>query len=438
MGRVFVLLAVLVGIGAWRWRTRATPRSRAAGLCASLVVLVTCVELGAVALTPRPEEEPRSRNAWEPAELDIPALGGFAVPAPLLSMAGRPSAEGPLRVLFMGDSFAAGEGVGPGEDYASGVGRRLASAGVEVEIVNHGLSGTSVWTQLAMFDHHSGPWVPDVVVWTWVLNDLGRASSHLGGARGPEDDGVVDRRVRQVGWSRAVDLFRGALAGRASSARVVAGYRAAHDPALNGVALDRMEAELGQRVRSVTDRGGRFLMVIHPLLFQLDAYPFTEAHAEVADRARRAGAEVLDLLPIYAGEDAASLHVSRRDHHPNAIGHARDADAITAALLAGELVARERPACEAVAARTADPASPVGLAALRCAAPDDPAGPLGMASLYLEYEVHPGWAPFAPDKLVVLGMAEAVALSAGTGDEARVRAEVEALGPALGRLRDAH
>jgi hypothetical protein len=67
-----------------------------------------------------------------------------------------------------------------------------------------------------------------------------------------------------------------------------------------------------------------FLVMIFPLFADPldDRYPFTAIHAEVAQAATAAGANVLDLLPVFHGLRSDLLVVDgNNDEHPNEIAH---------------------------------------------------------------------------------------------------------------------
>ena len=71
------------------------------------------------------------------------------------------------------------------------------------------------------------------------------------------------------------------------------------------------------------------LVVIFPLLIQLDEYPYLEVHEQVARAARARGFDVLDLHPVLREWDAGELRLTPEDlWHPNAAAHGVVAAAI--------------------------------------------------------------------------------------------------------------
>ena len=71
------------------------------------------------------------------------------------------------------------------------------------------------------------------------------------------------------------------------------------------------------------------LVVIFPLLIQLDEYPYREVHEQVARAARARGFDVLDLQPALREWDAEDLRLTPEDSsHPNAAAYGIVAAAI--------------------------------------------------------------------------------------------------------------
>lgn len=357
------LALVLGGVVALRWRMRHLdaegPLRRVADPLLGVVWGLTWLELllrltlGHLLSPPDLEGSP---NAWSLVTVDHPALEDLRLPSPLIVDADTVAdPDDTWRVVFMGDSFTAGEGVGPGDDMVSVALRAVQAAAPPdrpVQGINLGLSGTSFWTQQALWRTHGAVLQPDAVVWVYLPNDLG-----LGPDVRPEhqvqlprhrDDRVVDRTL--LGWRgtglATLDLPWLAWHRHQVGARTEALYRAVHDPAINGATLERFGRALEARVAEQTARGGRFLFVIHPLLVQLDDHPFAEAHRELAARARAAGAEVVDLLDTFAGHDAATLWSSEADHHPNAEGTALSGRTLAEALIDGGFAEARSRDCE--------------------------------------------------------------------------------------------
>ena len=260
---------------------------------------------------------------------DRPTPAGIGLPPSVLPAPGRlPGARGPRpRLLFMGDSFTEGLGVLTTDNFATVVGRSL-----DVEVINLGVAGTNTEEQQTLWHYYGSTWEPDAVVWVFVLNDLSPLIP-----LGP--DYLMRFEPGPFWGSYLLGMVRLLVAKRVTQAETIAGYQKSLDPATDPEGFALLERTLTEVRTYVRTRGGRFVFVIFPLLWDLDDYPFAEGHAHVAEAAKRAGAEVVDLLPAFRGQNAPELWVSKFDHHPNARGHGIAATQIADALRAGPLAA---------------------------------------------------------------------------------------------------
>lgn len=215
------------------------------------------------------------------------------------------------RALFIGDSFTAGLGVPIVANFATLVGRAT-----NVEVINHGLTGTDTQDQALLWHYYSSTWEPDVVVWVFVLNDL---MPHIPWG-GP--DYLMTWDPGPVSGSYLLGLVQWVGVRRAVQAGTIEAYRNSLDPATNPKGFAHLESTLAEVYAAVSARGGRLVFVIFPLMWELERYPFSAEHDQVAAAAKHAGAEVIDLLPAFRNEQAPDLWVSKFDHHPNQRGHA--------------------------------------------------------------------------------------------------------------------
>ena len=80
-----------------------------------------------------------------------------------------------------------------------------------------------------------------------------------------------------------------------------------------------------QALRAIRDRcraaGIPLLLVIFPLLLDLDAYRFEAVEDEIAHVAVGLDIPVFSLTPAFLGRNAPDLWVASNDQHPNAEGH---------------------------------------------------------------------------------------------------------------------
>jgi hypothetical protein len=415
---VSALLAgiTVAGVIAWRaWAGR-----RASGLTSVVATFALAEGLASWRLAPTPPDE-HTPNAWRVHDFGFEPSSSFPLPSSLFAVEGRTPLRGARpRAVVLGDSFAAGEGVQPGED----IGSQLALAWPGVEVFNHGQSGLGFHEELALYNDHSRRYAPDVLVWVYVLNDLPSAgpSGHVSraGFSGPIDDRIVDRSGALEGptGSALIDASLRAWRGQRVGSLVEQAYKEGHDPRHAGEALDRLSAELRALVASRA--GAPTLFVIWPLLHRLEDYPFEAAHGELVRRAAEAGAVPVDLLPHFAGTSASRWWASPTDHHPNAEAQRRAAEVVAAAWQPAQRAAGVPPPSRGVAAF--DEAWASGTAE-----PSASASALRVARARLAVGAADAPSPFDARRVAVVSLLEAVALARSEGERAEVEAEVAPL-----------
>ena len=311
-----------------------------------------------------------------------PAVPSATWPATWFSPPGHVPSHEPSRrsVMFIGDSFTSGVGVKPTESFPELVAGRLTTRS-DTDVWIHARPGLNFFEQATLFESYSASWQPDVVVWVWVLNDVTARDRER--ACGVLDLGINDfiRDVTAQGFSAsgstAYDLLVTGRHRLQADACVRQTYLDRYDPDQPKSDLPMIQASLRDLVSWQTSRGGRFIVAIFPLMYDLQDYPFVPAHEAIMALATEAGAEVLDLYPAFEGMDETALWAHPTDHHPNAAGHQIAADAITAHL--GDRLPAARP--EVCAEFGPDEVANAFDA--RCRDPSDPGTWLGVSEAQL-------------------------------------------------------
>jgi hypothetical protein len=231
-------------------------------------------------------------------------------------VAPRP-APGVVRIAGIGDSFAVGEGV----PYEKSLFVRLQEfLGPGCEALNFGVSGSDSADDLRQMTAAVPTYGCSRAIVVFNLNDV-EQTPEIRARMGEATDlmNLHEDRPRQgLSWprraSRVIDFLASGLEARAVARETVGAYLDSYDPAKNGANLERL-SERFRRMASFPDcKAG---LVIFPMMYRLDDSPLAPCHDEIARRARDAGLPVLDLLPSFVGQDAATLHVHPIDHHPN-------------------------------------------------------------------------------------------------------------------------
>ena len=242
---------------------------------------------------------------------------------------------GVFRIALIGDSVAEGEGVARDESFGRRLEAGLAERGA-FEVVLLARTGYSTSQELAVLEREAYRYDPDLVLWSYVLNDPAHpvfhdANGELGRYWAPRRAHVV-HFVRER-WFRLRDV----LASR--------GCRAEFHARLHCAYAEKVAESFARLGAFARERGVPIAVVIHPVFEEgrgYDAYTLARLHAELRRLAEAAGLPVLDLLETYRGHDPESLKQHAPDvydpWHPNARGHALAARAIERFLVREGLV----------------------------------------------------------------------------------------------------
>ena len=237
---------------------------------------------------------------------------------------------GVFRFAVIGDSVAAGDGVELDERFDRTLERHLVESGVRAEAVNLARTGYSTSQELIVLEKEGFAYHPDLVIWSYVLNDPADPVYHNANGR----LGRFYARPRSYAWHELARLL--------FKARERIAARGCPDEfhlLLHCAYADRVSAALARIGELSAARHTPVLLVIHPVFEREPANGdpgFAPLHAELAREARAAGLAVVDLRDAYARYAPGELQQTSRDWfdpwHPNARGHAVAAEAIEAEL----------------------------------------------------------------------------------------------------------
>lgn len=243
-----------------------------------------------------------------------------------------PVAAGKLRILGIGDSFAAGQGVPPKKRLFARLDRLV---GERYEVLNGAYIGFDTIAERKVLEVVGPASGATRAIIVWLANDM-MLTPELEAEQSHVNDLFNFRRL-WLSRYRSAEFFKGNLRlfalvaswleMREVESRTLAWYRHMYDPHVNRGGLQRFAAEL-QAMNRIP--GIRSVFVMYPLILGFDEkkYPLQGVHWRVAKIARTAGLPVLDLTPAFMGKDPAKLRVHPADHHPNGRAHAIAARAI--------------------------------------------------------------------------------------------------------------
>lgn len=262
--------------------------------------------------------------------------------------------DGVFRIVTLGDSVTNGHGVLMEDVYAKVLERRanFGLGGAEVEVIMLAIGALNTMQEAHLLEIEGVRYDPDLVLVGYVLNDPSPGTS-LRRSRAREESRGLMHRVKQylkqssviyytyravenLGWTIGVRLGSGADEG--FSRRQEDYYDRLHSsPKSWQRVVDGMT-----KIAAVSRRiDAKVVVVIFPIIYNLQNYPWTHVHEKVANLARGLGFEVLDLTEVYRAHDEKSLRLGWGDHsHPNVKGHAVAGAAIHDFLCARGLIPR--------------------------------------------------------------------------------------------------
>ena len=243
--------------------------------------------------------------------------------------------DGVLRIVFLGDSVTFGEGVHDSDTFVERVGRGLSTRlSRPIEVYNFGVGGHNTSDARWVWQRYARHLDPDLVVYTFVLNDAEPRLFRL-----EQTSGQPTRFPRSIearwtewtsqpeGWwtgSRLARLAWKLQAGWKLDRKTLGYYRelnASYSPHWHAC---REQLEALQQIEPTP------LVVVFPMLFDLAAHPFRPVHLEITEACSQT--EIIDLwktLAGRAGNNTPELWVHPTDTHPNEIAHKFAAGVIT-------------------------------------------------------------------------------------------------------------
>lgn len=227
--------------------------------------------------------------------------------------AAKPAGE--YRILCLGDSVTMGHGIAHEETFCELLESALAGhsgKGAACRVINAGVQGYATWQELNLL-RRLLILQPDMVVIGFCLNDLTEpfvSSKALGGTgigyQGfpATGSGAIGYFWSDTGYGR---FFQNLLSGkqRVAAAKREETYnvaniaRAERNDPVYGPAWDKTLADLRSIYALTAERGIRTLLAVFPYKFQILDRTCRRPQAILAEHAKEAGIEFVDLLTVF-------------------------------------------------------------------------------------------------------------------------------------------
>ena len=237
--------------------------------------------------------------------------------------------KGVFRIVIIGDSVALGQGVKIRDTFGKVLERNLnrLTKGKEerVEVIVLAQTGYSTSQELFLLEHEAFRYSPDLIVWTYVLNDPADPVYHnANGELGRyyfkpilHTANFVSRKLFEINEHiKAVNCELGEF-----------------HAFLHCVYWDQVASNIGKIAGISKKQRVPTIFLIHPVFEEdgkFDNYSLAPVHTKLSAAAVAEGLPVVDILDVYRTHDPRELMLtSKHGHdpwHPNEEGHRIVAD----------------------------------------------------------------------------------------------------------------
>lgn len=232
-------------------------------------------------------------------------------------------AQGVFRIVIIGDSVAEGQGVNIADAFGKVLERKLNLLAKEnerkVEVIVLAQSGYSTSQELFLLQHEAFRYSPDLIVWSYVLNDPAHPVYHnSNGELGLyyfkpflHTANFVSKKLFQI-----------------NERRKKANCEAEYHVLLHCVYWDQIASNIG-KIGDISEKEHvPIIFLIHPIFQEdsnFDNYSLAPLHAKLGAAAATAGLPVADVLNAYRTHDSKELTPPQKKRfdplHPNEKGH---------------------------------------------------------------------------------------------------------------------
>jgi len=246
-----------------------------------------------------------------------------------------PKPAGLYRVIVLGDSIPFGRYGG----FVSSLAEQLAARGT-IEVINAGVPGYTSYQEVRFFERYLLRTEPDLVLWTYCLNDNHRFLHQFDAAANMLFTPEATKSLEIRSWwdwivsrSDVLSSLRVGLLGHrqaVSAAKVAFQWEARPDfnIAWKDYSWRAYAGHMREMVQFLGDRGARLGVVIFPYEPQVDARKRSDARDYVLKPqtnllrlCRKYDVPCLDLYPAFAAAYDRGAKLYRDQIHPNAEGH---------------------------------------------------------------------------------------------------------------------
>jgi len=236
-------------------------------------------------------------------------------------------------ILIVGDSFTYGRGVKYEDIYATRLAKMLKDNGYHAHIKNCGRVDADVNDITKVLSYEMSKNTYPIVVYGFVLNDFGLSLSIKG-------SDFIDVNNGGNHWSALRDFSKIAnlVMFCIERYRLSQETTKAYLDAFNGENAEIGFQFIADMNRKIKREGGQLVIMLFPLLYKFDNYPFLEVHRKIASRCAKENIPLIDLLTVYSAYEDKDLWANPTDQHPNETAHKLAAEKLYNFLVEQKLV----------------------------------------------------------------------------------------------------
>lgn len=222
-------------------------------------------------------------------------------------------------ILMLGDSFVFGQGVKYADIYSTRLQKMLDANNYSIFVKNCGLSGRDLPAIAQIYDREEKRGDYSVIVYGFVLNDF-----VLPNFQDIQGDDLIDQDnniPREYDFVRAHSNIYNLIIYSLRKINLHKITIKAYLDIFRGEYAQMRFKELRELNQEITSHNQKLVIMLFPLFYNLNHYPFSEIHQKMEDFCKEEKIAFLDLLPHYTQFKTKDLWVHPVDHHPNDIAH---------------------------------------------------------------------------------------------------------------------
>ncbi|MEW5735061.1 MAG: hypothetical protein AB1921_09415 [Thermodesulfobacteriota bacterium] len=221
-------------------------------------------------------------------------------------------------ILALGDSFTVGMGVRYDDMYLNRLSGLLRKDGISVAIENRAHVAADIEAIYIIYKHLKNPGRFPITLYGFVLNDFGLPERYRISGVDFIDANAGEREYDP--WRRRIALYNLVMS-RLEKWRLhrvtVKAYQEAFTPPYSKGKFHL----LSLLADSVEKNGSTPVVVLFPLLYDFDHYPFAAAHRSIREFCESRGIHFLDLFPSFSRYKPLDLWCHPTDFHPNELAN---------------------------------------------------------------------------------------------------------------------